>query len=156
FNPVTVNRYLKFSLVSPNEVRLAYTVMYGAGPALRERKLADINADGRLDAAETRALGERLAGDLTRALELAVDGRRFEPRFDPPEVGLAGAEVGPNPFSIDLIAHLSLGTAAEHTVGYDDPTPVPELGETEVRIEEGPTTRLIASHRSAQGTERET
>src|SRR5436305_4056139 len=52
FNAVSTNRYVKLDLVSPDEVRLAYTIMYGSTPALAARKAADQNADGKLDAAE--------------------------------------------------------------------------------------------------------
>jgi hypothetical protein len=156
FNPVVINRYIKLTLVARDQVRLAYTVMFGAGPAEAERKLADANGDGRVDEAERRALGARLAGQLTSGLALEVDGRPLAPGFAPPEVGLAGDEVGPSPFSIDLIARVSLPPAERHTLRFDDQTSVPLLGETEVRVEEGPTTRLIAAHRGRGGVDKET
>src|SRR5690348_3442730 len=37
FAPQTVNRYIKFDLVAPDGVRLAYTVMVGAAPAAAAR-----------------------------------------------------------------------------------------------------------------------
>ena len=50
---------------------------------------------------------------------------------------------------------LSTG-AATHSVRFDDATPEPQLGETELRVEESPTTRLVASHRGPTGDEKET
>ena len=109
FNPVSTNRYVKLNLLTGNEVRLAYTVMYGAAPAAAARKAADANADGKLDEVETRALGQSLLAQVQKGLALTVDGQPATPLFEPPAVGLAGAEVAPNPFSIDLIARVLVG-----------------------------------------------
>jgi len=155
FAPATVNRYVKFDLVAPGELRLAYTVMVGAAPAATWRRAVDANADGRLDDAETRALGERVRAAATAGLSLAVDGKPVTPVFDAPLVGLAGAEVAPSPFSVDLVARISLAGVAPHTVRFDDNTPEPQLGDTEIRIEESPATRLIASHRGATGDDKQ-
>jgi hypothetical protein len=70
-------------------------------------------------------------------------------------VGLAGDEVGPSPLSVDLVARLPLGGAPPHTVRFDDAAPEPELGEIEIRVEESPATRLIASHRGDRGDEKQ-
>ena len=78
------------------------------------------------------------------------------PAFDAPNVGLAGNEVAPSPFSVDLVAMVPLPPAPTHTVRFDDETPEPQLGESELRVEESPTTRLIASHRGPDGNEIET
>jgi hypothetical protein len=149
FNPAVVNRYAKLSLVSADQVRLAYSVMFGAAPALAERKRADTNGDGRLDEEETKALSARLRGELTAQLRIMGDGTPIQPVFEDAAVGLAGAEVGPSPFSIDLLARLPLAPRADHTVTFDDPTSLPLLGETEVRIEEGPRTKLLAAYRGS-------
>jgi hypothetical protein len=156
FNPSVTNRYLKFDLVSPTEIRFVYTVLYGAAPAAALRAAADANGDGRLDDAESRTLGARVAALVGGGLALDLDGRRIAPAFEEPAVGLVGAEVGPAPFSVDLVARLPFAATGEHTVRFDDTTPLPLLGETEVRIEEGPGTRLIVAHRGAEGSERET
>jgi hypothetical protein len=150
FSPVTINRYLKLDLLSANEVRLAYTVMYGAGPALAERRRADSNSDGRLDEAETRALGERLRSEVLARLSLSVDGQPVRPVFESPAVGLAGNEVGPSPFSIDLVARIACPGNPPHTLVLDDATELSsmaQLGETEIRVEESPRTRLLEAHR---------
>jgi len=146
FNAVTTNRYLKIDLVSASEVRLAYTVMYGAGPAYAERKRADADGDGKLSSTEAQTLGESLRSAVSTGLRLELDGKPAALRFDAPVVGLAGPEVGPSPFSIDLIAHLECPGSA-HTLVLDDDTPLAELGESEIRVEESPATRLVESHR---------
>jgi hypothetical protein len=156
FAPSTVNRYVKFDLVAPDELRLAYTVMVGPGPAAVWRRAADANADGRISADEKRAIGERALAALRAGLSLRVDGNDLAPSFDAPEVGLAGDDVAPSPLSVDLVAHVKLAGAGPHTVRFDDATPEPQLGETEVRVEESPTTRLVASHRGPTGDEKET
>ena len=157
FAPSTVNRYLKLDLVGPDELRLAYTTMVGPAPAAAWRRAADANASGMLDADETRAIGARVEQQAQAGLSLVVDGTRVVPVFEAPQVGLAGGnEVAPNPFSVDLIARVQLVRAATHTVRLDDATPEPQLGESEVRIEESPATRLITAHRGPEGREKET
>ena len=156
FAPSTVNRYVKLDLVGPDELRLAYTTMVGPGPAAAWRRAADANANGLLDADETRAIGARVEQAVSAGMVLTVDGRRVVPAFEAPTVGLAGNEVAPSPFSVDLVARVPLVHAAEHVVRFDDATPEPQLGETEIRVEESPVTRLIASHRGPEGTEKET
>jgi hypothetical protein len=149
FTAATTNRYLKLDLVGADQIRLAYTIMYGAGPALAERKRADQNADGRLDENETRTIGERLRDEVSAHLKLTLDGQPLTLSFDPPSVGLLGSEVGPAPFSVDLLAHLQAEGAGPHTLLLNDETELPQLGESEIRIEESPSTRLIEAHRGA-------
>lgn len=143
FNAISTNRYVKLDLTGPDELRLAYTVMFGSGPALAARKLADASGDGKLDAAEQKALGVKVERDVSRGLNLELDGKPAQLTFDAPQVGLMGDEVGPNPFSVDLIAHLSAPAAAEHRVVIDDKTEFQQLGETEIRVEDSPTARLV-------------
>jgi hypothetical protein len=154
FNAATTNRYLKIDLVSPSELRLAYTVMYGAGPAYAERKRADANGDGKLDENESRTLGESLRSAVSTGLKLELDGKPVTLSFDAPVVGLAGPEVGPSAFSVDLIGHLSC-PGSSHTLVLDDNTPLAELGESEIRVEESPATRLLESHRGKGAGPRE-
>lgn len=147
FNPLTINRYVKFDLLSGSELRLAYTVLFGAAPAEAARREFDANHDGRLDDAETRALGAHLKSEVLGGLALTIDGAPVVPAFATPAVGLAGDEVAPSPLSVDLIARIPLSRAArEHLVHFDDATPFPSLGETELRVEESPATRLVSSH----------
>jgi hypothetical protein len=156
FAPSTVNRYIKIDLVGPDELRVAYTTMVGPAPAAAWRRAADANANGLLDADEQKSIGARVEQAALAGLTLVVDGKRVVPAFDAPQVGLAGNEVGPSPFSVDLVARVPLVHAAQHTVRVDDTTPEPQLGETEVRVEESPATRIVASHRGYEGTEKET
>lgn len=156
YSPTTVNRYLKLNLVSPTRLRLAYTLMFGPAPAAAARKLADSNGDGRLDDRETTALGGRLQKEVTANLDLRVDGERIKVAFESATVGLPMREVSPEPFSIDLVAFVPLFGRGPHVVRIDDTTPLPQLGETEIWIEEGPTTRLLAAHRGDSGSDRET
>jgi hypothetical protein len=144
FNPISTNRYLKLDLVTADEVRLAYSVMVGAGPALLERRRADANSDGKLDEAETRALGEKLRAEVQAHLVITIAGKPVLPRFEAPLVGLAGSQVGPDPFSVDLVARVA---CPEPSLILDDGTELPQLGETEIRIEESPRTRLVEAHR---------
>jgi hypothetical protein len=156
FSPTAVNRYLKLSLVSSTQLRLAYTVMFGAAPAAAQRKLADSNGDGRLDDPETTALAERLKKEVAAGLDLRIEGAPIHPVFEAVTVGLPALEVSPEPFSVDLVAFIPLVGRGPHTVRVDDTTVLPQLGETEIRIEEGPTTRLLTAHRGESGSERET
>ena len=150
FNPLTINRYVKFDLLSGAELRLAYTVLFGAAPALAIRRAFDANHDGRLDAAETRALGARIESEVLSGLALTFDGAHVVPAFANPSVGLAGDAVAPSPLSVDLIARLPLlGAERDHRVHVDDATSFAPLGESEIRVEESPGTRLLSSHLGA-------
>jgi hypothetical protein len=128
FAPSTVNRYVKLDLVAPNELRVAYTVMVGAAPAAAWRRAADANADGMLNDAERSAIGERARVAVAAGLQLSIDG----------------------------IARVSLPGAPPHVVRVDDATPEPQLGETEIRIEESPATRIVRAHRGPAGDEKQT
>ena len=155
YAPSTVNRYLKIDLVAPDALRVAYTVMVGTTPAAAWRRAADANANGTLDDAERAAIGERARAAVAAGLHLSVDGKPVTLAFDPPAVGLAGNEVSPSPLSVDLIARVPLPGAPPHVVRLDDATPEPQLGETEVRLEESPVTRIVRAHRGPTGDERE-
>jgi hypothetical protein len=156
FAPSTVNRYIKLDLVAPNELRLAYTVMVGAAPAAAWRRAADANANGMLDDAERTAIGERARAAVAAGFQLSVDGKPVTLAFEPPAVGLAGNEVAPSPLSVDLIARVTLPGAPPHVVRVDDATPEPQLGETEIRVEESPATRIVRAHRGPTGDEKQT
>ncbi len=142
FNPITTNRYLKIDLLSASEMRLAYTVMYGDAPAAAARKEADADANGKLDAAETAAMGAKLQALVAGRLSLTIDGKPWVPAFEAPQVGLMGQEVSPSPFSIDVVARVPCPGAGPHEVRIDDQLELSALGETEIRIQESPSTRL--------------
>jgi hypothetical protein len=149
FNPLRNNRYVKIDLVGPDRVRLAYTVMFGDAPALTARRGADTNHDGNIDDAESGALGARVAEDVKRGIKLTIDGHPAAPAFTTPVVGLAGAQVAPEPLSVDLIAFFDLKGQPEHTLTVDDDTVLDQLGDAEVRIEEGPTVQVLEARRGA-------
>jgi hypothetical protein len=150
FNPITTNRYLKIDLLSSGELRLAYTVMYGDAPAAVARKEADSDANGRIDDSESAKLGERLQSQVQANLSLTIDGKPWAPAFEKPAIGLMGQEVAPSPFSIDLVARVPCPGPGPHEVRLDDRLELGSLGETEIRIEEAPSTRLLTSFRGAR------
>jgi hypothetical protein len=130
--------------------------MVGPAPAAVWRRAADVNADGKISDDEKRAIGARAEKAALAGVSLRIDGKDVTPTFDAPEVGLAGDDVAPSPLSVDLIAHVKLDGKGAHTVRFDDATVEPQLGETEIRVEESPTTQLSASHRGPTGSEKET
>jgi hypothetical protein len=150
FNPITTNRYLKIDLLSSGELRLAYTVMYGDAPAAVARKEADSDANGRIDDSESARLGERLQSQVQAGLSLTIDGKPWAPTFEKPVIGLMGQEVAPSPFSVDLVARVPCPGAGPHEVRLDDRLELGALGETEIRIEESPSTRLLSSFRGVR------
>ncbi|HEX2571351.1 MAG TPA: hypothetical protein VH877_17465 [Polyangia bacterium] len=145
FSPTGQNRYLKVTLVGKGEIRLAYTLMVGEVPALRARKGADANGNGRVDPSEQQAAANALREAVNRGLTVEVDGTRRPIRWEPPTPGFStDTQVGPIPFSIDLVGRVAAG-GGEHRIHLDDTTPIEELGETEIRLEEGPGVDLIAA-----------
>lgn len=148
FNQTRTNRYVKLSLIGAGAVRVAYTVLIGEVPAAAQRKSADANGDGTIDPAEARGWADRLAAAVQKGLVVEVDGVAAKVAWDVPVIGgLEDGRIGPLPFSVDLIGHLEAGRGT-HTLRYDDGTPLPDVGDTEVRIEEGPTVKLLAGWRS--------
>src|SRR5204863_6499402 len=83
-----------------------------------------------------------------------VDGARREVVWEEPIVGLSDTRVGPLPFSIDLVGRLAVPGPGPHLVRLDDATPIDDLGETEIRIEEGPGTRVLAGWQGREDTGR--
>jgi hypothetical protein len=145
YTPSSTNRYLKLSLVQPNEARLLVSVMYGSQPATEERRRADQNHDGRIEPREAQALGDALARRVESELRLLVDGAERRVRFEPAVVGLLGEAVDASPLSIDLTARIELPAQGRHSLSLDDPTALPRPGETEVRIEESPLVRVVGA-----------
>ncbi|MSP60513.1 MAG: hypothetical protein EXR72_09270 [Myxococcales bacterium] len=136
---------MKVSLVGGGAVRVAYTVMIGELPAAAARKIADMNGDGAVDDGEAGAWANALAQSVQSGLALDVDGKRLQARWEAPVIGgLENRQVAPIPFSVDLIARLETG-GGTHTVRLDDTTAIPAVGDTEVRIEEGPGAKLLAA-----------
>jgi hypothetical protein len=145
FSPTGQNRYLKVTLVGKGEIRLAYTLMVGEVPALRARKGADANGNSQVEPGEQETVANALREAVSRGLSVEVDGTRRSIRWEPPTPGFsANTQVGPIPFSIDLVGRVATG-GGEHRIRLDDATPIEDLGETEIRLEEGPGTELAAA-----------
>jgi hypothetical protein len=145
FSPTGQNRYLKVTLVGKGEIRLAYTLMVGEVPALRARKGADANGNGQVDPSEQQTAANALREAVSRGLSVEVDGARRPIHWEPPTPGFStDTQVGPIPFSIDLIGRVATG-GGEHRIRLDDATPIEDLGETEIRLEEGPGADLVAA-----------
>ena len=145
FAPARSNRYLKLSLSGGGGVRLAYTVMIGELPAAEGRRLADLNGDGVVDPREQHASASALTDLVDRGLSLRVDGQLARVAWEPPAIGgFEDPRVGPIPYSIDLVGRIATGRG-EHTVTLDDQTTFDALGDTELRIEEGPAARLVTA-----------
>ena len=149
FTPLETNRYLKVTLVDANRVRLAYTLMHGNRPALAVRRAMDGNHDGHVSPEEARQTASAEAPRLAAGLHLELDGRPVHLSFGEPEVGLVGDAVAPDPLSIDLVAFVALAPAPEHRLRIESAEARAATGETEVRVEEGPGTRLLESWRGA-------
>jgi hypothetical protein len=154
FNPTRSNRFVKLSLVG-GAIRIAYTVMIGEVPAAAARRAADRSADGVVDAAEARAWADALAAGVARGLALDLDGRRAAPAWDPPAIGGLEGPVQPAAFSVDLVGRVP-AAPGKHLVRYDDVTPLDDIGDTEIRLEESPGTRIAAAWRGAEDAGRQT
>src|ERR1043165_9431383 len=81
------NRYLKLTPLG-DRVRLAYTVFYGEVPGAGVRSGIDGHRDGAIDDGESQAFGTRLAGELSAALEVTVDGARQRVAWSQVVVGM--------------------------------------------------------------------
>jgi hypothetical protein len=151
-----VNRFLKVTLLTPMQFRLAYTITFGAEPAAAARKLADSNRDGHLDDREVTALADKVRKEVNLNLILHMEGARIRAEFETVDVGMRERSVSPEPFSIDLIGFIPVRGTGPHTVRVEDTTVLPPLGETEIWIEEGPPIRLLKVHRSGSRDEGKT
>ncbi|MEO6953105.1 MAG: hypothetical protein ABI321_14995 [Polyangia bacterium] len=144
WSPIQVNRYLK--LVVGDKSRIVYTVLFGDGPALPERKAVDTDANGTLDARERALLGARIAELVKSGLEVELDGQPYTLPTPTPDVGLAGNGVGPDPFSVDLTYALALPPGT-HELWIDDHVPVTHEGDSEIAIDAQPPAQLYAMGR---------
>ena len=145
YSPTRSNRYLKLSLSGGGTVRVSWSLLVGETPAVPVRRAADANGDQRVDERELAGYAARLARSVTESLLIEVDGARREVAWEEPVVGLSDGRVGPLPFSVDLVGQLPVPGRGPHLVRLDDATPIEDLGETEIRIDEGPGTRVLAA-----------
>ena len=149
WSPFQVNRYLK--VVVGERSRIVYTVLFGDGPALPERKAVDTDASGTLDARERALLGARIADLVKSGLKLELDGQPYMLPAPTPDVGLAGNGVGPEPFSVDLTYNLALPPGT-HELWIDDRVPVTHEGDSEVAVDVQPEAQLLAAGRGRTAT----
>ena len=140
------NRYLKATLL-PTEVRLTFTLFFGDRPGVIERRRADADGDGKIDASESRALGARVLAEVSPGLFVTVDGQPVT-GWSVADVGLGTPTVGAGALSVDLalVARYADPRVAEHTLALEDATDVPLPGESETRVEESPGVRVAESH----------
>lgn len=130
------NRYLKVTPLRGG-ARLAYTVFFGEIPGAAERRQLDANRDGRIDAAEARSFGDRLAAQIADALEVEAGGSQYRIRWTVVDVGLGTDAVAAGSFSVDMIAYLC-GGGSPQRLRLRDGFRLPRPGETEVKVEDTP------------------
>jgi hypothetical protein len=132
------NRYLKLTPLG-DRVRLAYTVFYGEIPGAGMRGAIDANHDGAIDDRESQAFGTRLAGEIARALDVAVDGRPQGVVWSQVVVGMGSPLTTAGAFSVDLVAWACLTPPrGKHVVLLRDHYAIERPGETEVKVEDSP------------------
>lgn len=139
------NRYVKVTPLGDG-VRLAYTVFFGEIPGATERKQLDANHDGRIDDAERRRYGDKLAAEVTAALDVDLDGKPQHFTWQIVDVGLGSDAVAAGSFSVDLVTYLCGTPGTKHTVRLRDQFRIPRPGETEVKVEDSPGVTVTRAH----------
>ena len=127
------NRYLKVTPMRGG-FRLAYTVFFGEIPGASERRLLDTNRDGRIDEAEAKRFGDKLAGQVAASLELDLGGQTQPVQWTVVDVGLGNTAVAAGSFSVDMIGYFCAGGRLK----LKDQFRIPRPGETEVLVEDTP------------------
>jgi len=141
------NRYVKLT-VSEGRLRVAYSVLYGELPSFYARRSMDRDHDGRVSPAEARAHADELAAQLASHSVLTVDGKRVPLRLPDRDATVADPRVGPIPFSIDMWELVPLDRRRRLEIAFEAGGELPRLGETEVKFEEAPGSRLVTWCRS--------
>lgn len=139
------NRYVKVTPLGDG-VRLAYTVFFGEIPGATERKQLDANRDGRIDDAERRRFGDKLAAEVTAALDVELDGKPQKFTWQIVDVGLGSEAVAAGSFSVDLVTYLCGTPGTKHTLRLRDQFRIPRPGETEVKVEDSPGVTVTRGH----------
>jgi hypothetical protein len=160
FALATINRYAKLILGGPlqsggsSSARIFYTVMVGDAPANALRRRADRDGNGQLDPTEQQQLAAELQTAVKSALSLTLDGQPLVPTWEPPLLALGEPRTGPLAFSCELTARFTLPLAdgRPHELHYNDPLDLSPVGEVELRLEEGPGTRIAAAWQGATPT----
>lgn len=131
------NRYLKVTPLRGG-FRLAYTVFFGEIPGASERRQLDANRDGRIDPAEAKTFGDRLATQVADALKLEAAGAARRVAWTTVDVGLGTEAVAAGAFSVDMIGYFCVPGGAPHRLRLRDGFRIPRPGETEVKVEDSP------------------
>lgn len=140
------NRYVKLTLTERG-LRVAYSVLYGELPSFYARRGMDRNGDGQIAPEEARAHADDLGGRFAAESVLTVDGRRIPLRLPDRAATVADPRVGPIPFSVDLWEVVPL-PRGRHAIAFEAGGELPRLGETEIKFEPAPGTRLLTWCRS--------
>jgi len=128
------NRYLKVTPMRGG-VRMAYTVFFGEIPGASERKQLDQNRDGRIDEAEAKRFGDKVAAQVAASLELEDSGGLAQRvQWKVVDVGLGTTSVAAGSFSVDMIAYV----CAAGRMKIRDQFRIPRPGEAEVLVEDAP------------------
>lgn len=150
----TVNRYGKLLLLRGGQLRVLYTLMIGDVPALALRQSADRDGNGTLDAQEQRQLASRLAERIVSGVFLHEQAQPLTVQWQPVALTLSDAKVAPTAFALELSGSISVGrpstpagVAPLYVLKYEDRVELPTatVGEVELRIEEGPGTRVLST-----------
>jgi len=132
-------------------VRLVYTVYFGERPGAGERRKMDRNRDGTIDDAESRELAAVLLRQATPFVVVELDGKASPAPWTVADVGLGVPSVTGGSFSVDLTMEAALPPGPEHSLWLEDRWPIPDPGETEVRVEAAPGVDVLASHPQRTG-----
>lgn len=150
----TVNRYGKLLLLRGGQLRVLYTLMVGDVPALALRQSADRDGNGMLDAQEQPQLASRLAESIISGVVLHEHAQPLAVKWQPAVLTLSDAKVAPTAFALELSGSVPLalpstpeGAAPLYVLKYEDHVELPtaSVGEIELRIEEGPGTRVLST-----------
>lgn len=145
----TVNRYGKVVLQGPRQIRLFYTLMVGDVPALPLRQQADRNGDGVLDDGEQAGLAALLRARVAQGVHLYSGAAEVALPWEATPLHLDSPAVAATAFACEVAATLpATASGAAGELRYDDRVDLPPVGEIELRVEEGPGMRVLATQSS--------
>jgi hypothetical protein len=144
--PTLVNHYISLIVVG-DHAELVVTLLHGDLPGADRRREMDSDRDGAIDESELereRVAWTLQASDLVRA---SLDGR---PLTIVPSVAIdlgGDPRVAPRPLVIEVSTHIPL-TRGRHAFTIEPGPDRPRDGETEVTIDLGAPSSLVASRRT--------
>lgn len=143
--PIGVSQYIRFTVSSPSEVKLSYSILVGVRASVSLLQEADLDHSGKLDEMEQRALGQRFAREVAARLDLSLDGRRVTLRFDEVRTAFESDSVGVWPFSVHLTSSLATKRAGSHEVSLRGVVPFQPLAETLISASAVQPVRLLSA-----------